>query len=457
MADAGSVFLGIEVVAVQFLNSIGCPIVVVWVLVWLRALQGDCQLPGHSHLWRCRRIGRSVLRLSGGAGADIASVVYRKAHGHCGEEASAGKCVIWCTNGSCTFDWSNFDKLIVESGIARRARPRSALALRRSYIETPVAHRDCFNCGSPIRFRPIGYYDCLEGLGGAIESSPLIEYAEALCRESFRFPGYADARLGVSPQWNRWTSSAGNNGPRWSPGGIVLVSPDGSDVKVPVGALRLQFLPLRGQTFRLTGDVRFRRRALHLLADWISRGAAGAGHQLDGCHGSGVAPGQHLPDARAAVAVSARRSGPAAAHRALLVRSPAIHPGAQRISHLCRSNHYLSNVSACTVCTVFSKAATWSTGASATARRWRARSSRRSTSTAATPRRPPDTMCWPPSYLPCPFWWRGPAATIQPGVCRRWQPCSAGLPLWRMIEGGSLASAIATMAVSNCCPKICNR
>ena len=175
--------------------------------------------------------------------------------------------------------------------------------LRRSYLKHQFAHRDCFNCGSPIRFRPIGYYDCLEGLGGAIESSPLIEYAEALCRGEFCFPGYADARLGISPQWNLDFVS-GKQWPEVESGGIVLVSPDGSDVKVPWELSRLQFLPLLARAFRLTGDVPSAGALSTCSPTSDCPQPSGPGHPLDGCHGSGVARGQHLPDARAAMAVS---------------------------------------------------------------------------------------------------------------------------------------------------------
>lgn len=84
----GMLFLGIEVVAVQFLNSIGCPIVVVW--IWfgcalVKVIANFRVIPiygvsGASVVASCVYLLALVL---------IASVVYRKAHGHCGEEASA--------------------------------------------------------------------------------------------------------------------------------------------------------------------------------------------------------------------------------------------------------------------------------------------------------------------------------------------------------------------------------
>ncbi len=216
--------------------------------------------------------------------------------------------------------------------------------LRRSYLKHQFAHRDCFNCGSPIRFRPIGYYDCLEGLGGAIESSPLIEYAEALCRGEFCFPGYADARLGISPQWNLDFVS-GKQWPEVESGGIVLVSPDGSDVKVPWELSRLQFLPLLARAFRLTGDVRFRRRALHLLADWIARNPPGLGiHWTVAMEAALRAVSICLtlellwPFPPAEVGLLRRIERCLCDH----LRFIQAH---SEFSHLCRSNHYLSNVS----------------------------------------------------------------------------------------------------------------
>ena len=216
--------------------------------------------------------------------------------------------------------------------------------LRRSYLKRQFAHRDCFDCRAPLRFRPIGYYDCLEGLGGAIELSSLIEYAEAVCRGEFRFLGYADARLGSSPSWNL-DFVCGKQWPEAASDQIELVSADGSDVKVPWELSRLQFLPLLARAFRLTGDARFRRRALHLLGDWIARNPAGVGIHWT------VAMEAALRAVSICLTLELLWPFPPAEEGLLrrIERSLCDHlrfiEAHSEFSHLCRSNHYLSNIS----------------------------------------------------------------------------------------------------------------
>jgi len=224
------------------------------------------------------------------------------------------------------------------------ALAREALwRLRRSYLKRQFAHRNCFNCRSPLRFRPIGYYDCLQGLGGAVEFSSLIDYAEAVCRGEFRFLGYADAQLGLSPSWNL-DFVCGKQWPEAASGAIELVSADGSDVKVPWELSRLQFLPLLARAFHLTGDARFRRRALHLLADWIARNPAGVGiHWTVAMEAALRAVSICLtlellwPFSRAEVGLLRRIERSLCDH----LRFIEAH---SEFSHLCRSNHYLSNI-----------------------------------------------------------------------------------------------------------------
>ena len=166
--------------------------------------------------------------------------------------------------------------------------------VRRSYLKRQFARRD-FNRGCPVRFRPLGYYDRLQRLGSGADSSPLIDYADALCRGEFRFLGHADAKLGLPPSWSLDFVS-GKRWPQVSADRVVLIAGDGSDVKVPWELSRLQFLP--GWPRHLLD----RRRPLPAMrarsALRLDRTESGRRrHSLDGSHGGGAARREHLPDA----------------------------------------------------------------------------------------------------------------------------------------------------------------
>ena len=166
--------------------------------------------------------------------------------------------------------------------------------VRRSYLKRQFARRD-FNRGCPVRFRPLGYYDRLQRLGSGADSSPLIDYADAVPGE-FRFLGHADAKLGLPPScWSLDFVSGKRCAAQVSADRVVLIAGDGSDVKV-LWDSRLQFLPVLAKAFRLTADARFRRCALDLLSDWIERNPVGVGIHWTVAM-EDAARREHLPDA----------------------------------------------------------------------------------------------------------------------------------------------------------------
>ena len=214
---------------------------------------------------------------------------------------------------------------------------------RRLYLQRQLARRNARG-GCPVRFRPIGYYDQGPGLDSACDASSLIDYAEALCRGEFHLHGLADSRLGLPPRWNVDFVS-GKAWPQKPSARIVLVAGDGSDIKVPWELSRLQFLPVLANAFRLTADARFRRCALDLLSDWMERNPLNLGIHWT------VAMEAAL---RAiSICLTLELLWPfSATETALLGRiEQALWNHLQFIeahsefSHLCRSNHYLSNIS----------------------------------------------------------------------------------------------------------------
>ena len=52
---------------------------------------------------------------------------------------------------------------------------------------------------------------------------------------------------------------------------------DGSDIKVPYELSRLQFLPILGKAYVVTGDERYRENAKRLLSDWMTNNPVGIG------------------------------------------------------------------------------------------------------------------------------------------------------------------------------------
>ncbi len=196
----------------------------------------------------------------------------------------------------------------------------------------------------PFRFRPAGYCDLLKRLCGAPPERLIVEYAEALCRGEFRFLGYPPQHLGLSPKWNVDFVS-GKAWPQAPSGEIAVVAGDGSDVKVPWEYSRLQFLPVLAKAFRLTGDSRYRLRALDLLSGWIEKNPLGAGVNWTIAMEAALRAIGICMTLELLWPFSDDEQGfLRGAERALWQHLHYIEAHSE-FTHFCRSNHYLSNLS----------------------------------------------------------------------------------------------------------------
>jgi hypothetical protein len=129
---------------------------------------------------------------------------------------------------------------------------------------------------SPFRFRPAGYYRCDSVRAPDSAQSIWAMYADAICEGKFSVLGYGSVFLGFPPRWDVDFIS-GKDWPVKPSGEISVVRHDQSDVKVPWELSRLQFLPVLGKAWRVTGDERYREVAMQLLADWIAKQPVGVG------------------------------------------------------------------------------------------------------------------------------------------------------------------------------------
>jgi hypothetical protein len=125
---------------------------------------------------------------------------------------------------------------------------------------------------SPVRFRPIGYYEAEP----TADAPAVTAYADAVLRGEYPLMGYGCPQLGTEPDWHcDWVS-----GKRWpldDSGKIKVVRYDGSDVKAPWELSRLQFVPVVAHAWALTGDEKYRDAAKSLLSDWLEKNPAGKG------------------------------------------------------------------------------------------------------------------------------------------------------------------------------------
>lgn len=128
----------------------------------------------------------------------------------------------------------------------------------------------------PARFRPVGYYH--SNSPREVDAAQIIwpAYADAISEGKFSVLGYGAQFLGFPPRWNVDFVS-GKDWPAKPSREITVVRHDRSDVKVPWELSRLQFLPVLGKAWRLTGEPRYRQTAMRLLADWIANQPVGIG------------------------------------------------------------------------------------------------------------------------------------------------------------------------------------
>ncbi|HEX8814531.1 MAG TPA: alginate lyase family protein [Terriglobales bacterium] len=101
-------------------------------------------------------------------------------------------------------------------------------------------------------------------------------YADAVCDGQFPWFAYGPVKLGLPPRWD-FDFVSGKSWPKTRSENLQVVRHDGSDVKVPWELSRMQFLPVLGKAWRLSGDQRYRAAGKDLLSDWIEKNPSGAG------------------------------------------------------------------------------------------------------------------------------------------------------------------------------------
>jgi hypothetical protein len=128
----------------------------------------------------------------------------------------------------------------------------------------------------PVRFRPLGYYQVEKPLVSARSREAILAYADAILEGEYPLLGYGKPRLGTRPDWQGdWVS-----GKTWrleDSRKIRIVCHDGSDVKAPWELSRLQFAPVVGKAWVLSGEKKYREFLRCLLTDWITRNPPGIG------------------------------------------------------------------------------------------------------------------------------------------------------------------------------------
>jgi Heparinase II/III-like protein/Heparinase II/III N-terminus len=155
--------------------------------------------------------------------------------------------------------------------LAREVLWRTQRHWRQKNLREKLAKSRC-----PVVVRAAGYYEPkLEQLPDK-EREIVLRYADAICAGEFPWFGYGPVSLGFPPRWNLDFVSGGT-WPEIPAAAIRVVRHDGSDVKVPWELSRLQFLPVLGKAWRLTGENRYREAGKDLLTNWVKKNPAGVG------------------------------------------------------------------------------------------------------------------------------------------------------------------------------------
>lgn len=132
-------------------------------------------------------------------------------------------------------------------------------------------HQPC-----PVHFHRRQYYAPNIAQFSAPARERIIGFASEVCQGRFPFLGYGTVTLGNTPKWNVDFVS-GQDWPQSSADRRGYVRHDGSDVKVPWELSRLQFLPILGKAYVLTGDLKYRETGKLLLSNWIAHNPVDVG------------------------------------------------------------------------------------------------------------------------------------------------------------------------------------
>ena len=128
----------------------------------------------------------------------------------------------------------------------------------------------------PVSFRPAGYYDPVTAGFSSVTRDCILRYSDEIFDGRFPFLSYGTVELGFPPAWNV-DFVCGKDWPQESGAVGSYMRHDGSDIKVPWELSRLQFLPVLGKAYRLSGEEHYREAAKRVVSDWIARNPAGVG------------------------------------------------------------------------------------------------------------------------------------------------------------------------------------
>lgn len=149
--------------------------------------------------------------------------------------------------------------------LAREAAWRAQRAIIRRRWMAHLASGDC-----RVLYRNIPYYRPEAAHCSDAARSVISRAADHVLAGNFALLGYDGKGLGFPPRWNVDFVS----GSAWDlepAGRMKYVRHDGSDVKVPWELSRLQYAPVLAKAYVLTGDERYRTGVRDLISDWIKQ------------------------------------------------------------------------------------------------------------------------------------------------------------------------------------------
>jgi hypothetical protein len=130
------------------------------------------------------------------------------------------------------------------------------------------------NPDTPVTLRVLPYFRPNSVLTlDSLFAKPILAIANLICAGQFAFLGYGTQQLGMPPNWDRDFISGGKWTVRKSRPKALL---QGSDPKVPWELSRLQFLPVLGKAYWISGAQKYRRAGEILLEDWVKENPVGS-------------------------------------------------------------------------------------------------------------------------------------------------------------------------------------
>src|SRR3989454_4220933 len=233
--------------------------------------------------------------------------------------------------------------------LLREAVWRTQKRWKRMRFQAEIKHAGC-----PVQYQPTGYYQPRPEQTSEAAQEATLKFSDLVCDGKFCWFGYGPVALGNPPKWNVdfvsgrcWTLSPSES--------LPVMRHDGSDVKVPWELSRMQFLPVLGKAWLLTGDVRYRAISRNLLSDWISENPIGQGVNWT------IAMEAALRAMSICLSLELLWPFPAAEYEWLRKVTNSLWEhllyieAHNEFSHLVRSNHYLSNITGLFCLSIFLK------------------------------------------------------------------------------------------------------